>query len=207
MAILCWAASASQVMTMDFASLWSPPRVYCGESTSWLISENLRRGRERGGEYEHIRARCDARDSRGHRGGTQESKSPSCDPFFTITIVVWNRRQFCSFLYSRISVSRCHEMFCFRFFHESSSPKPLRITLGSFRIISENSRRYSQIKVHHWSQRHRRQILPPVQLVLLIPVANCWLKFFSNCHRCQRHRWCTLSWEYLREFSKKSKRP
>ncbi len=23
------------------------------------------------------------------------------------------------------------------------------------------------------------------------------------CHRCQRHRWCSLSCEYLREFSKK----
>ncbi len=30
-----------------------------------------------------------------------------------------------------------------------------------------------------------------------------WLKIFSICHRCQRHRWCTLSREYLREFSKK----
>ncbi len=29
------------------------------------------------------------------------------------------------------------------------------------------------------------------------------LKIFSICHRCQRHRWCTLSREYLREFSKK----
>jgi hypothetical protein len=26
---------------------------------------------------------------------------------------------------------------------------------------------------------------------------------FLICHRCQRHRWCTLSCEYLREFSKK----
>ncbi len=35
-----------------------------------------------------------------------------------------------------------------------------------------------------------------------------WLKFFclkifSICHRCRWHRWCTLSREYLREFSKK----
>ncbi len=30
-----------------------------------------------------------------------------------------------------------------------------------------------------------------------------WLKIFSICHRCQRHRWSTLSCEYLREFSKK----
>ncbi len=36
----------------------------------------------------------------------------------------------------------------------------------------ENSRRYSQLKVDHRYQRHRRQILPPVSLVLLIPVAN-----------------------------------
>ncbi len=29
------------------------------------------------------------------------------------------------------------------------------------------------------------------------------LKIFSICHRCQRHRWCTSSREYLREYSKK----
>jgi hypothetical protein len=28
------------------------------------------------------------------------------------------------------------------------------------------------------------------------------LKIFSICHRCRWHRWCTLSREYLREFSK-----
>ncbi len=30
-----------------------------------------------------------------------------------------------------------------------------------------------------------------------------WLKIFLICRRCQRHRWSTLSCEYLREFSKK----
>ncbi len=30
-----------------------------------------------------------------------------------------------------------------------------------------------------------------------------WLKIFLICHRCQRHRWSTLSCEYLREFSRK----
>ncbi len=30
-----------------------------------------------------------------------------------------------------------------------------------------------------------------------------WLQIFFICHRCQRHRWSTLSCEYLREFSKK----
>ncbi len=29
------------------------------------------------------------------------------------------------------------------------------------------------------------------------------LKIFFICHRCRWHRWCTLSREYLREFSKK----
>jgi hypothetical protein len=27
---------------------------------------------------------------------------------------------------------------------------------------------------------------------------------FSICHRCQQHRWCTLSCEYLCEFEKKN---
>ncbi len=30
-----------------------------------------------------------------------------------------------------------------------------------------------------------------------------WLKFFSICHRCRWYRWCTLSCEYLREFSER----
>jgi hypothetical protein len=32
---------------------------------------------------------------------------------------------------------QCHEIFCFIFFHELSSPKPLKITLGSFRFFSK----------------------------------------------------------------------
>jgi hypothetical protein len=30
---------------------------------------------------------------------------------------------------------QCHKIFCFMFFHESPSPKPLIIILGSFRIF------------------------------------------------------------------------
>ncbi len=169
------------------------------------------------------------------------------------------------------------------FFHESSSPKPLKITLGHFKFFSkilgdirksmcttgtvsntleanlpsvstttvsnnwnnirlltlkgtmsrdflplvfswislslapeypirtvsnffENSRRYSQVKVHHQYQQHRWQILPPVSLMLLIPVAilppvstipaaNChryqphWRQIY---HRCRLHRWQTM---------------
>jgi hypothetical protein len=42
-----------------------------------------------------------------------------------------------------------HEIFASSFFHESSSPKPLKITLGAFRIFLTNSQRYSQVKVNH----------------------------------------------------------
>ncbi len=74
---------------------------------------------------------------------------------------------------------QCHENFCFRFFHESSSPKPLNNT----RVISnfvENSHRYSQVKM---DQRHR---LLPVLPVLLIPVANLppvSTTLVTDCHR------------------------
>ncbi len=61
----------------------------------------------------------------------------------------------------------CHEIFCFRFFfHESPSPKPLKIILGSFQIFCKNSRRYSQAKVHQQCQGHR-----------------------CHWHRCHWHRW------------------
>jgi hypothetical protein len=33
-------------------------------------------------------------------------------------------------------------------------------------------------------------------------LTEVWKKFQSICHRCQQHRWCTLSREYLRKFSK-----
>ncbi len=66
---------------------------------------------------------------------------------------------------------QCHEIFGFRFFHKSSSLKPLKITLRSFRVFFLNSRRYSPVKVHH---------------------------------RYTRHRWCTLSCEYFREFAQKN---
>jgi hypothetical protein len=65
------------------------------------------------------------------------------------------------------------------FFHESVSPQPQSIPL----IFSENSLRYSEVKVHywyqqhqwqicHWYQRHWQQIFPPVSIALLIPMAK-----------------------------------
>ncbi len=62
---------------------------------------------------------------------------------------------------------QCHEIFCFRFFSWITFPQAPD---NNIRIISnffENSRRYSQVKVHHRCQQHRWQI----------------------CHRCQWHRW------------------
>ncbi len=62
---------------------------------------------------------------------------------------------------------QCHEIFCFRFFSWITFPQAPE---NNFRIISnffKNSRRYSQVKVHHRCQRHRWQI----------------------CRRCQWHRW------------------
>ncbi len=80
-------------------------------------------------------------------------------------------------------------------------------------VLFENSRRYSQFKVDHRCQRHRRQILPPVSLGLLIichrstilvanlppvsttPVANShqYQRHQQQiCHRFQRHRWQTM---------------
>jgi hypothetical protein len=75
--------------------------------------------------------------------------------------------------------------FCFRFFSWIIFPQ---VPENNIKVISnfcENSRRYSQLKVHHRYQRHQWKIWPPVPLVLLIPV----------CHRCQRYRqqicpWC-----------------
>jgi hypothetical protein len=62
------------------------------------------------------------------------------------------------------------------FFPESSSPKPLKITLGVFPNFFKNLQRYSQVKVQH---RYQRQFvtgvndtggkLPPVSTT---PVAN-----------------------------------
>ncbi len=134
---------------------------------------------------------------------------------------------------------QCHAIFCFRVFHESPSPKPLIITLGSFRIflkirgdirksrcttsvnntggnlppvssttsVNDTGGEFATVvndtgsklppvsttptaNLHRY-QLHRWQILPPVSLVLLTPVANLppvSTTPVANCHRNQRHR-------------------
>ncbi len=174
------------------------------------------------------------------------------------------------------------------FFHESVSPKkPLSIPIEPFRIFCENSRRYSQLKVHHQCRWHRWQMekifklknfiyfvwtllgsrfniyvnfclkvqfkmtaawycthyLPPVSTTLAKLVEKfatgivdtggkfatginntseiggkicrrphwyrqqfcrrCRWHRWQICHRCRWYRWCTLTCDYLREFSKK----
>ncbi len=94
---------------------------------------------------------------------------------------------------------QCHEIFCFWFFSWISFPPAPEYPIMTVLNFLENSRRYSQVKVCHWYQRHRqqicyryqrhrRQILPPVSLVLLIPV-NC--RQYQR-HRCQWHRWLIM---------------
>ncbi len=118
---------------------------------------------------------------------------------------------------------QCQEIFCFWFFSWIIFPQA---SDNSFRVISnlfENSRRYLQVKVHDWYQRHLWHIVGTLSdcwhlkvkiiymLTLLLKGVQknvfliFWLKIFFICHRRQRHQWCTLSCEYLREFSKKFK--
>ncbi len=69
-----------------------------------------------------------------------------------------------------------------RFFAWISFPPATEFPIRTVSNFFEKSRRYSQVKVYryqkqrrqicHRYQRHWRQILPPVSLVLLIPVAN-----------------------------------
>ncbi len=94
---------------------------------------------------------------------------------------------------------QCHEIFCFWFFSWISFPPAPEYPIRTVSNFLENSRRYSQVKVHHQYQRHRWQILPLVSLVLLIPVAN--LPPVSTIPAanlppvsttCQQHRWQTM---------------
>jgi hypothetical protein len=84
-----------------------------------------------------------------------------------------------SVILARVTRALCYNLkgtvsrdFCIKFFHESSSPKPLKIT----KVISnffENSWRYSHVKVHHRSHSTPPAAnfatvtaLPPVSMIL-----------------------------------------
>jgi hypothetical protein len=53
---------------------------------------------------------------------------------------------------------QCHEIFCFLFFSWTSFPPAPEYHIRTVLNFFENSRRYSQAKVHHRYQRHRWQI-------------------------------------------------
>ncbi len=81
---------------------------------------------------------------------------------------------------------QCHKIFCLWFFHESVSPQPKSIPLGPFQIFLKIRGRYSQVKVLHRYQGHRRNILSPVLPVFFIPVVPpVSMTPVANCHRYQ----------------------
>ncbi len=88
----------------------------------------------------------------------------------------WSYDQSCLLLqYRRLCGNlkgQCHEIFCFWFFSWISFPQAPEYTIMAVSNFFENSRRYSQLKVDHRYQRHRRQILPPVSLANLPPVST-----------------------------------
>jgi hypothetical protein len=102
---------------------------------------------------------------------------------------------------------------------------PERYTIRVVSNFFEYSRRYSQLKVHHrycWHQWQMEKIFN--NKILIILFGHLWevqltyryifaFKFTLRsqqpdivpiiCHWCRWYRWCTLTCEYLREFSKK----
>jgi hypothetical protein len=110
---------------------------------------------------------------------------------------------------------QCHEIFCYWFFSWIRFPPAPEYSIKTVSNFLENSRRYSQVKVHHRYRRHRWQIctgpaanfstifssvvsttptanLPPVSTT---PVANCH-RYQGHrrqiCHWCKWHRWQTM---------------
>ncbi len=98
---------------------------------------------------------------------------------------------------------QCHKIFCFRFFSWITFPQAPE---NDIRVISnflENSRRYSQVKVHHRCRWHRWQIATGIndtggKFATSINDTGgkfchhfrlcCW-HWWQICRRCQRCRW------------------
>jgi hypothetical protein len=116
---------------------------------------------------------------------------------------------------------QCHEIFCFWFFSWISFPQAPEYITRAVSNFFENSRRYSQLKVDHWYQRHRWQTMGLISGCRYLKV-NLKAKMFicvnSTIQRCPIKSIkifliedfsrlppvsLTLSCEYLREFSKK----
>ncbi len=101
---------------------------------------------------------------------------------------------------------QCHEIFCFWFFLESVSPKPLIIPLGPFQI-------FSKIRGDIRRSKFATGVKPSSRKILIILFGHLWVveltyieifafKFTLRClqpdvvaivcHRCQRSKWNTL---------------
>ncbi len=83
---------------------------------------------------------------------------------------------------------QCHEIFCFWFFSWISFPPAPEYPIRTVSNFFENSRRYSQVKVHHRYQRHRWQIYPRCQRRRRQNCRRYQQHRWQICHRCQRHR-------------------
>ncbi len=86
---------------------------------------------------------------------------------------------------------QCHEIFCFWFFLWISFPPAPEYPISTVSNFFENSRRYSQVKVHHRCQWHRWQIAAGIndtggKFCHHFPLC-CWHRW-QICHRCQRYR-------------------
>ncbi len=83
---------------------------------------------------------------------------------------------------------QCHEIFCFWFFGWISFPPGPEYCIRTVWNLFENSRRYSQVKVHHPYQRHRWQICHRCQWHRRQNCCRYQWHRRQICHRCQRHR-------------------
>ncbi len=71
---------------------------------------------------------------------------------------------------------QCHEFFCFWFFFMNQfSPSPPEYPIRTVFNFFGNSRRYSQVKVHHRYQRHRWQICEFSKTALMV-FSGAWGK-------------------------------
>ncbi len=72
----------------------------------------------------------------------------------------------------------------YTFFMKAKCPLCLSTTLGSFRSFFENSRRYSQVKMHHWYQWHRCQTMRTISDCLHLQWTFIYLCINSTTQRC-----------------------
>ncbi len=79
--------------------------------------------------------------------------------------------------YPKVRGIKRNSVYTVPLFMNNFSPKR---TLGSFQTFFKNLHRYSQVKLHHWSQQHQWQICHLYH----------WCRWYWQqiCHRCQRYR-------------------